>query len=241
MVILGSVFAVTNVAAILITIYKLFLVLAKIKRAVADPVRLEISILSDQLEEIKERKISEVDSGGGSQQVCVSPEAPLTCHSYECPFSRRAEMLLQRDAMTFYRGFLARAAVDSLAMGGDRMKPPPRWSRPPPLPQSPQNKFGVTEGLSPVADRRHRGEPGRAKKTVTDLDVAMLEEKAAAAASFVGNIVARHSEQALDDGDGAMPLRSGEFLTSKKPTPTPRNRSSFTVQASVHSPDNADL
>ena len=245
--ILGSVFAVTNVAAILFTIFKLFLVFAKIKRAIADPVRLEITSLSEQFEEIKERKLSEVEvESGSSQQVCVSHEATLTCHSFErLPFSHRAEMLLQRDAMTFYRGFLARAAVDNLEMS-ERVKPP-SWSQPPPPPaQPPHMKFGMAaaEGLSPVRDRRHRGE--RAKKpnaaSATDLDVAMLvEEKEAATAPSLGSIVAEHRDSDQAFNDGVMPSGSGDFQASKKPTPTPRNRSSFTVEASVHSPDNADL
>ena len=69
--IICPVFSVTHLLAILIAIVRLFKIWAKIKKAVADPVRLEMDILGEQLEEIQERKLrtSQVEDIGDNQKL----------------------------------------------------------------------------------------------------------------------------------------------------------------------------
>ena len=148
-------------------------------------------------------------------------------------FFLRAEMIWQRDAMNFYRGYTARSAMDIPAIEERILKLPQSGTS-----RSSQLLHGdmkfiqgsIPKAISPLSGRRltrnasmvaHIG--GRSKKPNAkpskSLDDAMLEEC--------------HSEE---EGSGKI-----EYTMPKRPTPAPRHLTSFRVEAMIHNPIEANL
>ena len=159
-------------------------------------------------------------------------------------------MMMQRDAMIFYRGYqIARSALDSSAIQEGLLTQPK-----PPHMDLKSIKCGIPKAMSPCFGRRkavtasmvaHRGGRSNAGSS-KNLNVAMLEENPTEADSCPenaerlskighkskGKIIAQHRRE----NEGKI-----EHPVSKKPTPAPRHRTSFSVEAMVHNPDDANL
>lgn len=149
-------------------------------------------------------------------------------------------MIWKRDAMNFYRGYIARSAMDIPAIE-ERFSTLPHAhrgnpSRPPqplhedlksvkcsiPMAISPDSGHRKTVTASMVAQKGGRSKkPNNAGPSI-GLDDAMLEEYHSEANSWL-------------KGSGKIED------TVPKPTPAPRFHTSFRVEAMIHNPNDANL
>jgi len=227
--IFGFIFSVIIILALVITVVKILKELKRQKKAVADPVRLEMDILREQLEEIQDKKLetSRVEDIGGNFGL--------------------AEKIWQRDAANFYRGYVARSSMDIPSIDGRLSTQPHRGkvSRSP-QPRKKSIKWDIPSSLTPIHGRKkivharevqagdESGKPGTSrgkrvrahsggrskKKEEPSLNDAMLKE---------------HSSEIVSLSDGSKKIEC------KKPTPAPRHHKTFRVEAMIHHSTDANL
>ena len=234
-----------------ITVVKILKELKRQKKAVADPVRLEMDILREQLEEIQDKKLetSRVEEIGGNFGLYVL----LHLYAYYLSYSHfdfstfRAEKIWQRDAANFYRGYVARSSMDIPSIDGRLSTQPHRGkvSRSP-QPRKKSIKWDIPSSLTPIHGRKkivharevqagdESGKPGTSRgKRVRAHSGGRSKKKEEP--SLNDAMLEEHSSEIVSPSDG------NKKIECKKPTPAPRHHKTFRVEAMIHHSTDANL